>query len=266
MSQHTVVTTAPEPKLWAGGRSPYNVSYGKMMTWFFLLSDALTFGAFLISYGTTRFFSTVWPDPNQVFKAFPFMGGTDLPLLFVSLMTFILIMSSVTMVLAVHAGHYGDKKKVAFWLLWTIVGGICFLACQCWEWTHMYSECITVWSNNPAEVQHGLWGAFTDVTTPVDQFHHLFNHHKESVKHVLETQPLVAMQSTHNFFNYFFTITGFHGGHVTSGVIFNILILVNTVNGVYERRGHYEMVEKIGLYWHFVDLVWVFVFTCFYLL
>ena len=64
----------------------------------------------------------------------------------------------------------------------------------------------------------------------------------------------------------FFTITGFHGGHVLSGVCFNIMILINTVNGTYERRGHYEMVEKIGLYWHFVDLVWVFVFTCFYLL
>jgi len=235
-----------------------------MMTWFFLLSDALTFGAFLISYGTTRFFSSVWPDPNQVFKAFPFMGTTNLPLLFVSLMTFILIMSSVTMVLAVHAGHYGDKKNVAMWLLWTIIGGICFLSCQAWEWTHMYHECIHAW--NGGNATHGLWGSFTDVSTPVEEFRQFFSPHKESVQNILSNQPLVAMQSTHNFFNYFFTITGFHGGHVTSGVIFNILILVNTVNGVYERRGHYEMVEKIGLYWHFVDLVWVFVFTCFYLL
>jgi cytochrome c oxidase subunit 3 len=192
------------------------------------------------------------------------MEGHNLPLLFVSLMTFILIMSSVTMVLAVHAGHYGDKKNVAFWLLWTIIGGICFLSCQAWEWTHMYHECVHTWNNgNPT---HGLWGSFTDVNTPVEEFRQFFNPHKESVQAILNTQPLVAMQSTHNFFNYFFTITGFHGGHVTSGVIFNILILVNTVNGVYERRGHYEMVEKIGLYWHFVDLVWVFVFTCFYLL
>ena len=253
MSQTTVVTTAPEPTLWGGGRSPYNVSYGKMMMWFFLLSDALTFGAFLISYGTTRFFSAVWPDPNLVFKSFPFMEGYSLPLVFVSLMTFILIMSSVTMVLAVHAGHYGDKKNVAKWLLWTIIGGICFLACQVWEWRHLNSE-------------HGWWGSFTDVNTPVSQFVGFFNMHKEAVAGVVNTHPLVAMQATHDFFNYFFTITGFHGGHVTTGVIFNILILVNTVNGVYERRGHYEMVEKIGLYWHFVDLVWVFVFTCFYLL
>lgn len=251
MSQTTVVTAAKEPSLWGGGRSPYNVSYGKMMTWFFLLSDALTFGAFLISYGTTRFFSAVWPDANEVFKAFPFLGEHDVPLLFVSLMTFILIMSSVTMVLAVHAGHYGDKKNVAKWLLWTIIGGICFLACQAWEWTHLHGEC------------GGLWGSFTDVNTPISEYRHFFGH--KSLAFV-DANPLVAMQSTHNFFNYFFTITGFHGGHVTSGVIFNILILINTVNGVYERRGHYEMVEKIGLYWHFVDLVWVFVFTCFYLL
>ena len=263
MSQTTVVTTAPEPKLWAGGRSPYNVSYGKMMTWFFLLSDALTFGAFLISYGTTRFFSSVWPDANTVFKSFPFMGEHNLPLLFVSLMTFILIMSSVTMVLAVHAGHYGDKKNVAKWLLWTIIGGICFLSCQAWEWTHLGSECIKAWSTDPSQVTHGLWGSFVDPSTPLEEFRKFFG---EKSLAFVDANPEVAMRSSAGFFNYFFTITGFHGGHVTSGVIFNILILVNTVNGVYERRGHYEMVEKIGLYWHFVDLVWVFVFTCFYLL
>lgn len=252
MSQVTVATTH-ETNVWGGGRSPYNVSYGKMMMWFFLLSDALTFGAFLISYGTTRFFSTAWPDANQVFKSFPFMEGHNLPLLFVSLMTFILIMSSVTMVLAVHAGHYGDKNSVAKWLLWTIIGGIAFLSCQAWEWTHLHSE-------------GGWWGSFTDVTTPVESFKEFFDPHNAAIQSVISQHPLIAMQATHDFFNYFFTITGFHGGHVTSGVIFNILILVNTVNGTYQKRGHYEMVEKIGLYWHFVDLVWVFVFTCFYLL
>jgi len=246
MSQATA-TTAPETKLWGGGRSPFNVSYGKIMMWFFLLSDSFTFGALLISYGTTRFFSAAWPDANQVFKSFPFLEGQNLPLLFVSLMTFILIMSSVTMVLAVHAGHYGDKQGVIKWMLWTIVGGICFLSCQAWEWTHLHSE--SAW-----------WGSF--INAPVDSFRHFFDHHKT-------TEAALAAhgsQATHDFYNYFFTITGFHGAHVTSGVIFNIVILINTVNGTYERRGHYEMVEKVGLYWHFVDLVWVFVFTCFYLL
>jgi cytochrome c oxidase subunit 3 len=243
-------TTAPEPKVWGGGRSPFNVSYGKMMMWFFLLSDALTFGAFLISYGTTRFFSAVWPDPNQVFKSFPFFGDANAPLGFVSLMTFILILSSVTMVLAVHAGHHNDKKGVIKWLLWTIIGGIAFLSCQAWEWTHLHHE--GAW-----------WGSFTDPAMGVESFKHFFNPHKPEVQAALGQHGL---QSTHDFFNYFFTITGFHGAHVTSGVIFNIMILINTVNGTYEKRGHYEMVEKVGLYWHFVDLVWVFVFTCFYLL
>jgi cytochrome c oxidase subunit 3 len=67
------------------------------------------------------------------------------------------------------------------------------------------------------------------------------------------------------FADFFFFITGFHGFHVFSGVIINIIIFFNVIIGTYERRGHYEMVEKVGLYWHFVDLVWVFVFTFFYL-
>jgi cytochrome c oxidase subunit 3 len=67
------------------------------------------------------------------------------------------------------------------------------------------------------------------------------------------------------FADFFFFITGFHGFHVLSGVVINIIIFFNVLVGTYERRGHYEMVEKVGLYWHFVDLVWVFVFTFFYL-
>ena len=67
------------------------------------------------------------------------------------------------------------------------------------------------------------------------------------------------------FADFFFFITGFHGFHVFSGVVINIIIFFNVILGTYEKRGHYEMVEKVGLYWHFVDLVWVFVFTFFYL-
>lgn len=250
MSQATA-TTATEPKLWGGGRSPFNVSYGKMMMWFFLLTDAFTFGAFLISYGTKRFFSAVWPDANHVFHAFPFLGHMNLPLLFVSLMTFILIMSSVTMVLAVHAGHYGDRKGVTKWLLWTIVGGICFLACQAWEWTHLHHQI------------GGLWGTFTDASLPAAAYEGYYNTGSEAFQTATTAE---LAEATHSFYNYFFTITGFHGAHVTSGVGFLMLALINTVNGTYDKRGHYEMIEKIGLYWHFVDLVWVFVFTCFYLL
>ena len=215
-----------ERKWWSGGRSPFNVEYGKLMMWYFLMSDAFTFGAFLIAYGTVRFSSHSWPDPNKVFESFPILG-TGLPLVFVSLMTFILIMSSVTMVLAVHAGHNNDRKAVMKWMAWTIVGGLAFLSCQAWEWTHLHEEGAW-WGRNPFANYDG------------------------------------TVAST-NFTNFFFTITGFHGFHVFSGVIINIIMLIMTWKGVFERRGHYLMIEKAGLYWHFVDLVWVFVFTCFYL-
>src|SRR6187402_682461 len=129
--------TAQQVKWWNGGKSPFNLEYGKVMMWYFLMSDAFTFGAFLISYGSIRFSQNFWPDPNVVFNAFPGTGHMNLPLAFVSLMTFILIMSSVTMVLAVHAGHHGDKKGVIKWLFWTIIGGLAFLSCQAWEWHHL---------------------------------------------------------------------------------------------------------------------------------
>ena len=221
-----IATTASQ-KWWGGGRSPFNVEYGKLMMWYFLMSDAFTFGAFLISYGSIRFATPAWPDPNHVFSTFPFMGDTHLPLVFVSLMTFILIMSSVTMVLAVGAGHAKDRAGVIKWMSWTILGGIAFLSCQAWEWTHLYHEGAW-WGRNPFPNYDGS-------------------------------------QSTTNFTNFFFTITGFHGFHVFSGVIVNIIMLIMTIKGTFERRGHYLMIEKAGHYWHFVDLVWVFVFTCFYL-
>jgi cytochrome c oxidase subunit III len=216
-----------EKKWWSGGKSPFNVEYGKLMMWYFLMSDAFTFGAFLISYGTIRFSSNAWPDPNHVFSSFPGMGHTHMPLVFVSLMTFILIMSSVTMVLAVGAGHANDKKKVMFYMFLTILGGIAFLSCQAWEWTHLHEEGAW-WGRNPFMNYDGT-------------------------------------QSSTNFTNFFFTITGFHGFHVFSGVIINIIMLIMTWKDVFEKKGHYLMIEKAGLYWHFVDLVWVFVFTCFYL-
>ncbi|HLS72016.1 MAG TPA: cytochrome c oxidase subunit 3 [Chitinophagaceae bacterium] len=233
---------------WVGGRSPFNVAYGKIMIWFFLVSDAFTFGAFLISLGTKRFFSDFWPDPDYVFNSSPLTGDANLPLLFVSIMTFILILSSVTMVLAVHSGRRNDHKGVVRWLLLTILGGATFLSCQVWEWVHLHEA--GAW-----------WGSFTnpDVVT------------KESLRAFFNPTDFEAMtlaqgmEAATSFFNYFFTITGFHGLHVTVGMILLITAFVNTNNGTYARRGHYEMVEKVGLYWHFVDLVWVFVFTFYYL-
>ena len=222
-------TTTATTKWWSGGKSPFNVEYGKLMMWYFLMSDAFTFGAFLISYGTTRFATNGWPNPNEVFKSYPFAGeSANAPLVFVSIMTFILIISSVTMVLAVQAGHAMKKRAVVINLILTIIGGLAFLGCQAWEWTHLFHEGAW-WGRNPFPNADGT-------------------------------------ASTTNFTNFFFTITGFHGFHVFSGVIINVVMLIMTLNNTFERRGHYLMIEKAGLYWHFVDLVWVFVFTCFYLI
>ena len=123
-------------ELWSGGNRPMGASYGKLMMWFFLLSDALSFSGFLGAYGVMRFkYQLTWPIAEDVFTHFPFLHG-DHPLLYVALMTFILIMSSVTMVLAVNAGHQNNKKNVIIWMALTIVGGAIFLGSQAWEWYH----------------------------------------------------------------------------------------------------------------------------------
>lgn len=249
--------TVNKKSLWGGGIEPLKASYGKLMMWFFLLSDAFTFSALLITYAFIRWsapayngdpeaftFSTeYWPIPEKVYEAFPGFHGVELPLVFVGLMTFILIMSSVTMVLAVEAGHRMDKKNVVKWMLWTIVGGFAFLSCQAWEWSHFISG--------------------TDTATISDV---LVNGRWKEGYEIFGANLTYNQYGPPAFAALFFFITGFHGFHVFSGVVFNILIFFNAANGVYERRGHYEMVEKVGLYWHFVDLVWVFVFTFFYLI
>src|SRR5476649_938682 len=102
---------------WSGGRSPFDVEYGKLMMWFFLLSDAFTFSSLLIAYGALRFSASSWPAPDKVFQSIPFLVEHGQPLVFVGLMTLILILSSVTMVLAVEAGHRMAKKEVSFWML-----------------------------------------------------------------------------------------------------------------------------------------------------
>lgn len=251
MAEQAAIVEEPQESknLWEGGKAPLKASWGKLMMWIFLLSDAFTFSALLITYGLIRYKHPVyegsvenftlshdyWPIPEKVFTHFPFLHGVELPLAFVGLMTFILIMSSVTMVLAVEAGHRMDKKNVEKWMLWTIFGGFCFLFSQAYEWTT-----FIVGTEQGLTLDNGdtIYGA-------------------NLIRNEYGPQP---------FADLFFFITGFHGTHVFSGVILNIIVYYNVVFGTYERRGHYEMVEKVGLYWHFVDLVWVFVFTFFYLI
>tara|TARA_B100000214_G_scaffold142884_1_gene102239 strand:- start:3843 stop:4796 length:954 start_codon:yes stop_codon:yes gene_type:complete len=308
-------------KAWKGADIPYEASYGKLMMWFFLITDTLTFSAFLASYGFSRFkYPEFWPIPEDVFTHFPFLYGEH-PLLFVALMTFILIMSSVTMVLAVNYGHKMQKNKVILWLSLTIVGGSMFLGAQAWEWGHfihgdrggidteheyvvhvaqgeklssVYKLMdIDKYSKDNSLKYYGLKDLTPEMKNGFDEQNTKdlieklkskpeFNIRKANKEYLTNEESVEYLQKNaskiivganlyeneygHRLFaDYFFFITGFHGFHVFSGVILLIVILINVIKGTYEKRGHYEMVEKVGLYWHFVDLVWVFVFTFFYL-
>jgi cytochrome c oxidase subunit III len=266
-----------------------------VMMWYFLMSDAFTFGAFLISYGTIRFSVNDWADPNKVFNSFPFTGHANLPLAFVSLMTFILIFSSVTMVLAVHEGHNMNRKGVEKYMILTIIGGAAFLGCQAWEWTHLLTgEHVALLNDGtlsvmPTTASANPWGPALTYeamnaalnSAPHDKLLQIANtlHHAgadhHNVAEMNNSQLASMISSTEGFHinkvgrpafgSYFFGITGFHGFHVLSGVVINIIMYIKTKLGHFDQRGHYEMIEKAGLYWHFVDLVWVFVFLCFYL-
>ena len=322
----TLTNQSENENIWGGGNKPLNASYGKMMMWFFIVSDALTFSGFLAAYGFSRFkYIESWPIADEVFNHFPFLHGVDAPMYYVALMTFILIFSSVTMVLAVDAGHHMKKNKVAFYMLLTIIGGAIFLGSQAWEWknfingqygavetrggqilqfvnaetgkrVNLSSFATSIPSERAQhEAKNGLW-YLTESTLPTysveevtagflandnlliktqqndTQGHKIVLNRENSINkisqavHVVEGANLVRNEyGSPLFANFFFFITGFHGFHVFTGVLINLIIFFNVVIGTYEKRGNYEMVEKVGLYWHFVDLVWVFVFTFFYL-
>ncbi|MER8699639.1 heme-copper oxidase subunit III family protein [Mesorhizobium sp. M1273] len=228
--------TEPRPAGWQGiaadwssdQRAFKNVSWGKAMMWIFLLSDTFIFGCFLLSYMTARISTRVpWPNPSEVFALR--IGGSDIPLILIAIMTFVLISSSGTMAMAVNFGYRRDRRKTAALMLLTAALGATFVGMQAFEWTKLITEGVRPWGNP--------WGAA-------------------------------------QFGASFFMITGFHGTHVTIGVIFLIIVARKVWRGDYDvgrpgfftsRRGRYENVEIMGLYWHFVDLVWVFIFAFFYL-
>jgi len=290
---------------WEGAASPFNISYGKLMMWYFLLSDAFTFAGFLIAYGSLRFSSPSWPVPDFVFSTAPF-GIHDAPLIFVTVMSFLLIISSVTMVRAVQEGHRENKGGVVFWMFLTIIGGAGFLGCQAWEWNNLIGKEHMSVTTNPfgSHVNAGVY--LDEKGAPSEEVFKAgasFLMHKSEVgghaeeghseghsltkgdhanafvdnqgfihrKFKVTAGPNAGSVETEEFgpkaFGaLFFFITGFHGFHVLSGVAFLLIIMINSASGVYaSRKNGYEMVEKIGLYWHFVDLVWVFVFLVFYL-
>jgi len=300
-------------------------SYGKLMMWFFIVSDALTFSGFLAAYGFSRFkFIETWPIADEVFTHVPFFHG-NYPMYYVAFMTFILIMSSVTMVLAVDAGHRMMKNKVILYMFLTIIGGAIFVGSQAWEWaTFIRGDYGAVETRGGRILQFvnaetGERAALSEfaATIPGERLQHerknglwfskestLPTYTVDEVVEGLRANPNILIRTeqlneegektlltraetlekikdaslvveganlirneygSRLFADFFFFITGFHGFHVFSGVVINVIIFFNVILGTYERRGHYEMVEKVGLYWHFVDLVWVFVFTFFYL-
>ncbi|TIR25911.1 MAG: bb3-type cytochrome oxidase subunit IV [Mesorhizobium sp.] len=214
---------------WASDQRAFkNVSWGKAMMWIFLLSDTFIFGCFLLSYMTARMSTRVpWPNPSEVFALR--IGGSEIPLILIAIMTFVLISSSGTMAMAVNFGYRHDRRKTAILMLLTAALGATFVGMQAFEWTKLITEGVRPWGNP--------WGAA-------------------------------------QFGSCFFMITGFHGTHVTIGVIFLIIVARKVWRGDFDigrpgyftsRRGRYENVEIMGLYWHFVDLVWVFIFAFFYL-
>nr|WP_254783844.1 heme-copper oxidase subunit III family protein [Collimonas sp. OK307] len=227
------MTTAPSPATapvpgrwrqlvadWSSDRQAFQVSWGKAMMWIFLLSDTFIFSCFLIGYMTVRISSTIpWPNPSLVFGLK--IGSTEVPLLLIAIMTFVLISSSGTMAMAVNFAYRRERVKAAILMLATAGFGVCFVSMQMFEWSKLIlQEGVRPWGN-----------------------------------------PMGAPQ----FGSTFFMITGFHGLHVTAGVIYLITVAVRLLKGRYEKSGNYQIVEIAGLYWHFVDLVWVFIFALFYL-
>src|SRR5215216_1542893 len=188
---------------WASDqRSFKTASWGKTMMWIFLLSDTFIFSCFLLSYMTVRSSTTVpWPNASEVFSLH--IGGQDVPLILIAIMTFVLISSSGTMAMAVNYGYRRDRFKTAVLMLVTAAFGATFVGMQAFEWTKLISEGVRPWGNP--------WGA-----------------------------P--------QFGSCFFMITGFHGLHVSIGVIYLVTIATRVLLGKYEQRGNYEVVEIAGLY------------------
>ena len=215
---------------WSSDQTAFKkVPWGKAMMWIFLLSDTFIFSCFLISLMTARASTTAeWPNASEVFGLNVF--GTSVPLLLIAIMTFVLISSSGTMAIAVKYGYEKNRKLCALFLLLTAIGGATFVGMQAFEWTKLIvHEGIRPWAN-----------------------------------------PFGAAQSG----SFFFMVTGFHGTHVSIGVIFLLIMARKTWRGDFDtgQRGfftsmksNYEAIEIMGLYWHFVDLVWVFIFAFFYL-
>ncbi len=192
--------------VWAGGQSPFAMNSKKLGMWLFLLSDALTFSAFLFAYSYVRVANENWPRPFDAHS-----------IVLSSIMTLFLLSSSVTMVFAVNNSAAGNRKRAVQWLGATMLGGLAFIVLHSYEWAGLIAKGVTPFDNP--------WGV-----------------------------PLFGAS--------FFSLTGLHMTHVTLGVIY-----LGVIAWGYGRSKYTAVdVEVSGLYWHFVDLVWMFIFPMVYLL
>jgi cytochrome c oxidase subunit 3 len=203
-SQVSVAATSA----WAGGQSPYATNSKKFGMWLFIISDSLTFSALLFAYTYSRVSNPDWPTP------FHFSPS----IIFSTVMTFCLLSSSLTMVMAVHSMNHGHRKAAAGWILATMGGGGAFVALHLSEWLNLINNEHVTPFGNP-------WG--------VPQFGATF-----------------------------FALTGLHMTHVVIGLIYLGIICQAVLRGKFKA----EDVEVSGLYWHFVDLVWMFIFPLVYLM
>ena len=309
--------TEQDEHLWDGGKSPLKASYGKLMMWYFLVSDAFTFAGFLIAYGALRFSSETWPVADFVFEKIPFFDHAKAPLVFVTFMTFVLIASSVTMVRAVQEGHRENKNGAVKWLIFTIVGGLIFLSSQAWEWTTLIvKEGVTLHTNpfsrhidegtylSAADLEsmgftkvekdvHGTTATYflpagaADIEenryfVKTDHFGNSFagkdfkvgDSYLITINHDTHMYEPGAYKSASGavlkeefgpraFGALFFFITGFHGFHVLVGTIFLIVCYFRGRAGHFTANQHFGF-EAAAWYWHFVDVVWLFLFVSIY--
>ena len=190
-------------------------SGGKVGMWIFIAQDGMSFGGLLFAYGVLRATSADWPVPADI-----------LGIALTAIATFILICSSLSMVMAVQAAADKKQGRLIQWLLVTILGGVAFLGIQAYEYTHLTHAGIT-----------------------------------------LATSTWEGVAINDRFGATFYAVTGFHGLHVLTGVIYLTCILIGAIRGKYTKGGtRASPVELVGLFWHFVDLVWILVFTFIYLL
>ena len=139
---------------WSSDKQNFDLPWGKLMMWIFLLSDTFIFSVFLTGYMNVRLSATEpWPNPSEVFALE--IAGHHLPLILIAIMTFVLITSSGTMAMAVNFAYNGDKRKTAILMALTALLGASFVGMQAFEWTKLIEEGVRPWSNPMGAAQFG---------------------------------------------------------------------------------------------------------------